>query len=284
MFFIVLISRLPFRILFLISDFLFFVAFYVIRYRRKLVWKNLLLAFPEKSEHERREIERSFYRNLCDYAVETVKLITISKAELARRMVHKNPGVVNQYLAGDQSVIILATHQFNWEWLLTSGCIAYGPNLDFVYQSVNSRFFDNLSRRMRTRFGAFGIRREEVAREVLRRKDKTRGIAILGDQYPGLPGDRKFHVSFLNEDTVFFYAANQLAWLTQYPVVFQGVKRVGRGQYETSVIPLGNPPYAKNDDGIVLTYVRLVEESIREDPSNWLWSHDRWKKRHLSQA
>src|SRR5436190_2226306 len=121
MFLLRLISRLPFAILYFISDVLFFITFYVVRYRRKMVDKNLRNAFPEKDQGTRRQIARQFYRNLCDYAVETLKLLTVSREEISRRMVFKNTAVVSELLRQGKSVLQLTAHQFNWEWLLAHG-------------------------------------------------------------------------------------------------------------------------------------------------------------------
>lgn len=284
MFFVRLISRLPLSILYLISDFLFVVSFYLVRYRRKLVQKNLRNAFPEKTDVEIKSIEKKFYINLCDYAMETLKLLTISDEELKKRMVFKNEKEVTKYIPQNQSVIHLACHQFNWEWGLASACMAFGIQMDFVYQAVNNKIFDALSLESRTRFGAYPIKRDEVARETIKRKNVLRGIAIIADQYPGYGRDKKYHTKFLHQDTVFFYGANQLAVLMQYPVVFYEMKKIKRGYYEATIVEVASPPYAKDSEGMIEGYVKAVEKTIRADPSGWLWSHNRWKKRHLKQA
>lgn len=284
MFFVRLISRLPLSILYLVSDFLFVVSFYLVRYRRKLVQKNLRNAFPEKTDIEIRSIEKKFYINLCDYAMETLKLLTISREELKKRMVFKDEKEVTKHIPQNQSVIHLACHQFNWEWGLASACMAFGIQMDFVYQSVNSKIFDALSLESRTRFGAHPIKRDEVARETIRRKNVLRGIAIIADQYPGYGRDKKYHTKFLQQDTVFFYGANQLAVLMQYPVVFYEMKKIKRGYYEAKIVEIASPPYAKDSERMIESYVKAVEKTIRADPSGWLWSHNRWKKRHLKQA
>ncbi len=284
MFFIKLISHLPLSILYLISDFLFVMSFYVVRYRRKMVQKNLRNSFPEKTEAELKIIERKFYVNLCDYAVETLKLLTISSEELKKRMVFKNEEIVLKYIQQNQSVIHLTSHQFNWEWGLASACLAFPATMDFVYQSVHSKLFDEVSLKIRTRFGAHPIKRDEVARETIRRKNILRGVAIIADQYPGYGRDKKFHTKFLQQDTVFFFGANQLAVLIQYPVLFYEMKKIKRGHYEATIVEIAFPPYAKDSDVIIENYVKAVEKAIRADPSGWLWSHNRWKKRHLKQA
>lgn len=276
-----LLSRLPFWVLYGLSDFLFLMSFHLVRYRRKLVWKNLKNAFPEKPDSELRSVEKEFYQNLCDYVVEMLKLLTISREELAKRVVFRNPEVSTHYLLQGQSLLNFASHQFNWEWLLTAGSIILPGQMDFVYQSISNRFINRFSLDSRTRFGAHAINRAEVAREIVKRKNIVRNIALVGDQYPGLKRDKKFSVTFLNQDTVFFYGANQLARLTQYPVMYYAMRKIRRGYYEATIVELAKPPYGQNDHDVLLKYVKEVEKVIRERPSEWLWSHNRWKTRHL---
>ena len=276
-----LLSRLPFWALYAISDILFVISFYLVRYRRRVVSKNLENSFPEKSAVERRKIEKEFFRNLCDYAVEMLKLLTISQHELANRVQFKNPEICQQYISQGQSLLNLASHQFNWEWLLTAGSFKLPGQMDFVYQPVRNSFFDQFSLISRTRFGAYAIRRDEVAREIVKRKGLVRNIALVGDQYPGLRQDKKYHTRFLNQDTVFFYGSNQLAILTQYPVMYYALRKIRRGYYETTIVELARPPYEKDSHNVVEKYIEEIERVIRERPAEWLWSHNRWKTRHL---
>jgi KDO2-lipid IV(A) lauroyltransferase len=284
MFLLKLFSKLPFPVLYFISDLLFYISFYLVRYRRKLVRKNLAHSFPEKTKSERQRIEKEFFRNLCDYAVESLKLLTISREELARRMVYRDFRLISGYQAKHQSVIMLASHTFNWEWLLAAGTLYLPVAVDFVYQPQNNRAVDRFSRITRTRFGAYPIPREKVARESFKRKDILRGIAIVADQYPGLKKDKKYITQFLNQKTAFFYGANQLAVLMQYPVIYAEVRKIKRGYYETVLVRISEPPYDQQSEAILSNYVPAVEKLIRERPSEWLWSHNRWKKRHLRQA
>ena len=281
MFFVRLLSRLPLSILYIFSDFLFLVSFHLIRYRRKIVRKNLSTSFPEKPVEELKGIEREFYGNLCDYAVETLKLVTISKEELKRRMAFTHPEVLEKFKQQNQSILFLASHQFNWEWLLVSASLNFPMEIDFIYQPVKNKFFDNLSLETRKRFGAHAIRRDEVGRELARRKTVTRGVATVADQYPGYGHDKKYITSFLNQETAFFYGTNQLAIMTQYPAIYYEIRKIKRGHYEASPITAALPPYSKSSDEAIENYVRHVEKTIREYPSGWLWSHNRWKRRHL---
>lgn len=274
-----LFSRLPFPILYLLSDFLFFVSYYLVGYRKKVVQKNLRNSFPEKTENELKKIEKEFYRNLCDYGVETLKLLTISKAELTKRMVYKNPELVKEFADKNQSIILLASHQFNWEWLLAGGCIYLPLGVDFVYQEQSSKLFNDFSLAGRMRFGAYPVKREQVAREALTRRNILRGVAIMADQFPGFRHDKKHWTTFLNQDTAFFQGLSQLAVLTQYPAVFYGVRRMKRGYYEAEGVLISMPPYPKDSNLMVDNYAKAVEKIIMENPSGWLWSHKRWKRK-----
>jgi KDO2-lipid IV(A) lauroyltransferase len=282
MFAIKILSRLPFRILYALSDFLFFLSYHIVKYRRKLVWKNLKNSFPSASNETLRKIEKDFYKNLCDYAVELVKLLTISKEDLALRVKFTNPEVLIDILKRGQSVLCLASHQFNWEWLLTAGSLVLPEQMDFVYQPVHSKFADRFSYACRTRFGAHGIKRDTVAREVIKRRNILRKIALVGDQYPGHGNDKRFSTTFMHQPTVFFSGLNQLASITQYPVVYFAMRKVKRGYYETKIIDIAKPPYEKESTDIITPYVAEVEKVIHADPAGWLWSHNRWKTRHLS--
>lgn len=274
-----MLSGLPFPILYAFSDFLFVVSYYVIGYRINVVRKNLRSSFPEKSQDELKKIEKQFYKDLCDYGVETLKLLTISKEELMKRLVYKNPEIAQPFADRGQSIILLTSHQFNWEWLLTSGCLYLPFKVDFVYQRQSSNLFDNFSLESRSRFGAYPIERSQVAREAIRRKNILRGVAIMADQFPGLDRDKKYWTAFMNQETAFFLGLGQLAYITQYPAVFFGVRKIKRGYYEAEGFVVSHPPYEKESQQIVEDYVKATEKIIRQNPSGWLWSHNRWKRK-----
>lgn len=277
MFFLKLLSRIPLPILYWFSDFLFFMSYRIVGYRRKLVKKNLKNSFPEKSKSELKLIEKEFYKNLCDYAVETLKLLTISEVELRKRMQFTNLPAVKAILDTETSIVMFASHQFNWEWLLAVGSLNHP--IDFVYQQQRSKLFNDFSLAGRMRFGAYPIKREQVARESVSRKSITRGIAIMADQFPGKKRDKKYWTTFLNQETAFFQAISQLTVLLQYPVVYTAIRKKKRGYYEAEYIVIDNPPYKKGTDLFVDHYARATEKIIRENPAGWLWSHNRWKKK-----
>ncbi len=279
MFLLRLLSYLPFPVLYLFSDFLFLVSYRLVSYRRKIVQKNLQNSFPEKTDNEIKAIEKQFYKDLCDYAVETLKLLTISAPELKRRMIYKNPEIVKEFADRNQSILLLTSHQFNWEWLLTSGCLYLPMGVDYVYQKQSSKTFDAFSLAGRNRFGAFPIERSQVGRETIKRKNILRGVAIMADQFPGHANDKKHYTKFLNQSTAFFLGLSQVAYMTQYPAVFYGARKIKRGYYETEGFVVSMPPYEKNSQRIVEDYAKAAEKIINQYPAGWLWSHNRWKMR-----
>lgn len=276
-----LLSHLPFSVLYLFSDFLFFVSYRIVGYRKKLVRQNIRKSFTHLSEQELLDIERRFYQNLCDYAVETIKLIGIKKDELQKRMKYINPELMGKYTATGQSVVLLSSHTFNWEWLLVAGSISLPAPVDFVYQPVKNSFFDSFILMARSRFGAYAVKRNELARELIKRKSIVRGIAVVADQYPGHGNDKRHQATFLGQDTVFFYGSQQMATLMQAPVLYAIVEKVERGFYTCRLALVGEPPYNKSDTFVIDNYAKVVEQAIYQQPEGWLWSHNRWKKRHL---
>lgn len=271
------LSRLPFPVLYAFSDFLFFISYYLIGYRKALVQRNLRNSFPEKSEAEIKRIQKDFYHNLCDYVVETIKLLSITPEELKRRLVYKNPEIVKQFSDKNQSILLLTSHQFNWEWLLASGCLYLPLGVDFVYQAQSNKTFNEFSLLGRTRFGAFPVERSQVGREAIKRKGVLRGIAVVADQFPGHFHNKKYWTQFLNQKTAFFLGLGQLAFLTQYPAVFFGVKKIKRGYYEAEGFVVSQPPYGRESQQIVEDYIQATERIIKQQPEGWLWSHNRWK-------
>jgi KDO2-lipid IV(A) lauroyltransferase len=279
-----LLARLPFSFLYLFSDFLFFVSYRIVAYRKKLVRQNIRNSLPHLSEKEQLSVEHDFYKNLCDYAVETLKLTGITKAEMQKRMRFTNLDLMEKYTSNSQSVIILSSHTFNWEWLLVAGSISLNAPLDFVYQPVKNAFFNLFILSARSRFGAFPVKRNELARELIKRKGVIRGIAVVADQYPGHGNDKRHYTTFLGQKTAFFYGSQQMATLMQAPVFYAVIKKVKRGYYSCTFDLICEPPHSKTDTFVIDSYAKAVEQSIYQWPSGWLWSHNRWKKRHLDDS
>lgn len=269
-------SRLPLPVLYVISDGLAGVLTHLVRYRRAVIIRNLSASFPEKTPDEIKRLTRAFYTNLTDVLVETLKGLTISADELQKRVVFRNLAPIQVAYEQQQSVIFLTTHQCNWEWLLLAGCLVLPHPVDAVYKPLANLKIDRLMRSARSRFGGQPIAKDRVLREVLRRRHQTRAIAMVADQTPA-GGTARYWVDFLNQKTGFYRAVEQLPKAVNYPVFFVRMKRLRRGYYEAEFVTLGSPPYDKDSLTILPRYAEEAERMIREQPANWLWSHQRWK-------
>ena len=276
MFFFRLISYLPFFILYRLSDFLFFLICYVFQYRKKVVLKNLKNSFPNKSDNEINKIIKGFYLNLTDVIVETLKTLTISKKELKERVEVQGMDTLNNYLSKGQSVVVMTSHLCNWEWMLVRSGIDIVTEIDAVYQKLNNPFFDGLMKVIRGRFNSYPITMKTLPRELVNRKGTARAIALVADQTPA--PENAYWSEFLNQETSFYFGPAKIALGMGYPVVYTEMLRVKRGHYVVNFKEISTVPYINTiPEEIISRFIKLTEESISKQPSNWLWSHNRWK-------
>ncbi len=273
-----IISRLPFPVLYFISDMLYVLLWYGIRYRRPVVLQNLQGSFPEKSNVEIRRIAKNFYRHLCDVVVETLKTLTMSEASLSRRVHIQNREVVERYFRQEHSVVVATSHQGNWEWLLVSCSLQLPFQVDAIYMELSNPFFNKLMKKIRSRFGTHMVEKKVSFREIIRRKPLVRIIAIVADQ--GSTANAQLHwTTFLHRETGFYTGPERIARKTDIPVIFVSMHRERRGFYQIRFQELDSPPFHKQPNYITEQYVRAVEDSICQHPEQWLWSHKRWKRK-----
>jgi Kdo2-lipid IVA lauroyltransferase/acyltransferase len=279
MWFFLLISRLPWWFMYALSDMLYFLVTRVYKYRRKVVIFNLKLAFPEKSETEINAIASGFYRNLCDVIVEILKTATLSREQMQQHVVVENDQEMLEILGRGQSVLVLCNHLGNWEWLLLGQGAGsqYTMPIDAVYKPLHNKFFDNFIFKLRTRFGGNLIPDQKILRKLVSDRAAGNGghlVAIMADQAP--PPVGAFKIPFFNTETNFFAGPDKLAKATQFPVFFEAMHRIGRGKYRIEIRHVASPPHGP-DSTIIETYAQWLEEAVRKSPSDWLWSHKRWK-------
>ncbi len=267
------ISLLPFWVLYGLAHFLYFIFYILLGYRKKVVRENLLLSFPEKSEKERKKIERKFYRNLCDSIVETIKMISISKEELSKRFTN-DWDIVNKIK--DTNAIVYVSHQFNWEWgtLLTNAMI----DKQFVgpYLPLTSAVFDKIMIKIRGRFGTVGIPANKMARQIPVYQAQDSLWGFVADQTPA-DTRRCAWEDFFNRKTAFAKGGELLARRYNLPVVMGEIVKIKRGYYQTKLKLTFENPSETKDGEITAAYVRFLEDSIKRQPENWVWSHRRWK-------
>lgn len=274
MLFFYLLSKLPFWVLFGISDFLFLLIYHVIGYRKKVVRQNLERSFPEKNLSELRQIEKRFFRHLCDVVVETIKLLTISEAELKKRVDHQSVHILEESHQGKFSFISMCPHYGNWEYLLLGNQVYLGNPIDAVYKPLSSPFFEKLMLKIRSRFGSIPVPSPKILRIEATRKHIPRAIAMVSDQTPGPEG--AYITTFLNQPTYFFRGPVKISETFGYPVYYSNMEKVGRGRYRIFIEKMAQPPFA-NPDSVLDQFIEKMERDIRKAPEFWLWSHKRWK-------
>ena len=272
-------ALLPMRVLYVLADFLYIIIYRVLRYRLKVVRRNLAASFPEKSEQERRAIERGFYHHFADYIVETLKLAHISLEELQRRAYVQNPEVVDRLMdAGHPCCLLLMGHYGNWEWYSGSTTRFADAVMYQIYRPLNNKAVDKLFIWLRTKFGSRVISKYETGREVVRlQRNKVRSVVIfLADQTPSRQ-NLHYWTSFLNQDTAILTGAERLARKLDTPVVFLDVQMLRRGYYTVELQLLSENPKETPENWITEEYARRMERSILRNPAGWLWTHKRWK-------
>lgn len=276
MFVLKLISRLPLPVLYFIADALFVFVYYSVGYRKKVVDQNLKRSFPEKSHEELRAIKKEYYRRFTQYMVETLKGLTISEKALLNRVRFTNVSEVQPYADAGQSICVIASHQFNWEWALQVGCMVLPFPVDAVYQKLSNQKFDQLMIDSRSRFGGKPIEKSRVLREIIKTKDRLRALGIVADQSPRRHSP-KYWTTFLHQDTAFFLGPEQIVKAARYPTYFFKIERVKRGYYTVELVKLAEPPYDKEGHEVLERYIEETEQLIRNDPAGYMWSHRRWK-------
>lgn len=275
--FVRLISYLPFSILYIFSDIVYLFIYYILRYRRKIVTSNLRNSFPEKSEKEINAIQKEFYSHFCDTFIETIKLWTISEEEIRKRCKFLNSDIFDTYKASGKSIITVLGHYGNWEWL-TSFAVWKDAYYLPIYKPLHNKVFDKMFLRIRARFGAKPVAKDDTLRTMIsyRNQNKYTATVFIGDQTPN-KANLNYWTKFLNQDTPVLLGTERIAKKLDQVIVFIHMKKVKRGHYEVELIPLFENPKETTEFEITEKHTRVLEKIIQEDPAYWLWSHRRWK-------
>ena len=275
--FIYLISLLPFRLLYILSDFFYLIMFYVISYRKKVILANLTNAFPEKKPSEIIHIHKEFMKYFCDLLLETFKTLTISRKKMLKhcKLDPSAEELFKQLAQQNKSVIIVMGHKGNWEWGGNTFSLCCDHQLYVIYHPLENKHFNNLICKMRERFGSRLIPMRETFREMIKNDHLLTATAFIADQSPN---PNKAHwMNFLNQDTAVFTGTEKIAQKLQYPIVFVSIKKLSRGYYTLLAECLQNPPDNDVEGEITEKHTKKLESDIIEQPETWLWTHKRWK-------
>jgi len=248
--------------------------YYIVGYRRKVTQENLRNSYPEKSDAERADIERKFYRYLADLFIETIKMATISRCELQRRVICTNPEVIKQYEAAGKSVTAVAGHYCNWEWAGLE--FSTRARLFVIYKSLANHVMDNYFIKKRTRFGGIAVPMAQALRSSVAHKNEFTIAVYAGDQTPTL-NTAHYFTEFLNQPTAVFLGIEKISKLIDSAVIFYDMRREKRGYYTYTIVRLVENSKETALHEITTAHLKYLEEMIRREPQYWLWSHRRWK-------
>jgi len=270
------LSWMPFRILYIISDGIFVLLYYVFPYRKKIVRKNLRSSFPEKSDDELNIIERKFYKHFCDLILESIKIFSASPKSILDRVEMANTELLNDYYGKGKSLILVTGHYGNWEWPAITLPYHSKHTGTGIYKKLSNKFFDKKLRDTRARFGMLLMSTKEVADFFESHKDKLCLYGFINDQSPGDP-KRGHWAMFLNQPTCLLKGAETYAVKYQYPVVYGIIRRKSRGRYAIEYRLVSDNPASTAENFITEECSRINESLIKSDPAYWLWTHKRWK-------
>jgi KDO2-lipid IV(A) lauroyltransferase len=269
------VSLLPLWALYGLSDFLSFVVYRIVGYRKAVVLSNLAIAFPEKSAKERSRIAGAFYRNFTDSMLESIKLISAGE-RLIDKMFVTDPKVFEVFSGTNKNIQIHALHNFNWE-IVNQG-VSREMKLPFlaVYQPIISPFFEQLFKKIRSRFGTVLIPANDFKNNFLPHQGSQYTIALVADQNPGNPA-KAWWVNFFGKPAPFVMGPEKAARARDTVVVFGNFYKISRGVYTFVAEKITDDPASMQPGELTLRYIQYIEDRIRERPDNYLWSHRRWK-------
>lgn len=277
-----IVSILPFRALYALSDLAFLIIYYVVRYRRKTVASNISKSIPHLSQKERFEIEKKFYHYFCDMFLEMIRGLNISEAEIRKRYVYTNIEVLQGLNKSGKGIALMFPHYSNYEW--TSSLPLY-TSIDVcaIYKKTRNKYFDDVFKQIRSRFGVILIEAKESVPTIIKnaKNKKTSLYFFLSDQTPSL-GSAHYWGQFMGIETPIHVGAETIGKRYDMNIVFLKVKSIKRGHFEATFEILSENPKEFPNYQISDKFINLVEQQILEAPEFYLWTHKRWKHKKLN--
>ena len=274
-FFIIAFAIMPFWLIYIFSDILYFLLYKVFKYRLTVVRDNLKKSFPDKSKEDLRRIEKLSYTNLCEITVESLKAFTMSKEQIFARHKVINEDDLRHLYPTVGGIIALPNHYGNWEWGAMSCMQLEWPGIA-LYKPLSNKYLNDYIQKNRSRLGTELVSIYDTARSFIKNKDLKKNYVMASDQSPS-NSNKAYWVDFLGRDTAFLHGTEVYAKKYNYPVVFVDIQRVKRGYYTLELSLITEKPKELKDGELTQMFANKLEEVIMKKPENWLWTHKRWK-------
>ncbi|WP_316803479.1 lysophospholipid acyltransferase family protein [Pedobacter nototheniae] len=275
-FFLCLLSLLPLQLLLFFARLLYYLLYYIIGYRKKVVRENLLNSFPEKSKAELLSIEKKYFKYFAGLIFEIIKMASISKEETLKRVKFSGIDLIEKHFKAGESVIACTGHYGNWEL----GTLALGLNISaktiVIYKPINNKIFELWFNNLRTKYGNIFLAMRQTLRGIATYRNETTLLCLASDQSP-VREETKYFVNFLNQPTAALLGVEKIAKQTNRPIYYFKVSPVKKGYYEVEVLPMCADPSKTEEFEITNLHFKFLEDIIKEQPQYWLWSHKRWK-------
>ncbi|MGB5982436.1 MAG: lysophospholipid acyltransferase family protein [Nonlabens sp.] len=271
-----LLSKLPFTIVYLISDFVYLILYYIVGYRKETIRKNLKIAFPDKSDQEIKSLHKKNMQHFCDMFMEMIKSLGMSKAEMQKRFTCENIDLVNQFADKGKPIICMFGHQASYEWTMVLTDQMKFP-VYAVYKPLKDKKFDGLIRRIRMRFGAQMIAMKQANHKIAETAKTGNALfALVADQAPK-QGRSKYFTEFFDKPTAVFKGGERFGKEFNAVIVFLRVTKIKRGYYSSRYELITNQGTTTDDWHITDRFFELLEDQIKKQPAFYLWSHKRWR-------
>ena len=275
--FVLPISYLPLGILYKLSDLLYFIFTRIFAYRKTVILGNIQRSFPTKSDAEHQQLVNEFYRHFSDILVEGIKNLTISKQQLKKRMVVRNPELMQELYDEKRNVILVSGHFNNWEWLISAQNLLFKHQAFGIGMPMTNKFWDKKVNQRRERFGMQVINATNYQIKFRTYTKKPFAVLTLGDQSPA-NASKSYWMNFLNQKTAVLFGTEHMANDYNFAVVFFVIHKVKRGHYELELKLLTKDAKSLEWGQITEQHTKMLEEEIVKKPAQWLWSHKRWKR------
>ncbi|NME70959.1 lysophospholipid acyltransferase family protein [Flammeovirga aprica] len=273
--FILPITLLPFRLLYIFSDVLYFIFYKLLRYRTSVVSENLRNSFPEKSKAELKHIESEFYKHLCDIICESFKVFNIKREEIFERCVYEDLDLIEKYK--DRNICIVGGHYNNYEYAATTATGWAGREVSCLFSKLSNEFFNNRIAESRSQFGLQMIQKDYAKEFFSKKHEKPFGLIFGADQSPTY-SKNVIWMNFLNQETACFFGPEKYAKENDMVVIYTRITKTKRGYYKVNFELVTDKPLLEPHGEITVKHNRILEKDIIKNPQYWLWTHKRWKR------